>query len=79
VSPQMVRCYYGCGREIDANGWTTRQNVTHAWAVKIPVRASGAPGGRDIELCEYGSDFACDSCIRRVKAGLPVGQESLDL
>lgn len=46
------------------------------WERKAPGDTS-RKGGSDITLREHGDEFACSSCITRLRSGLNVAQESL--
>jgi hypothetical protein len=73
--PLMFVCIY-CGTSVDPTARTTWQRVI-GWQRMAGVRASGKHGGSDIALREAVNEWACPTCIVRVRNGVDVGQGSL--
>jgi len=68
-------CSY-CGEPVDPLARTTWTRVV-GWQRMAGVRASGKHGGSDIAFRETRHEWACPTCIVRLRNGLAVGQESL--
>ena len=62
----LVSCYFDCGRRLDPTANTTYRRVS-GWERKVRVRATGTKGGSDISLRELGDEFACFTCIDKIR------------
>ncbi|HSE45686.1 MAG TPA: hypothetical protein VLA89_10215 [Gemmatimonadales bacterium] len=70
-----VPCYFGCGREVDPSNRMAWHRIT-GWE-RMSSKSSARRGGSDISMRERTGEYACDECIRRVKAGLSPLQEGM--
>lgn len=70
-----MKCFYGCGREVDPNARDSYRQIT-GWERKTP-KSSSRRGGSDIILRTGTGEFACEVCVTRVKSGLSPQQGSL--
>ena len=71
----LVPCSF-CSSRIDPDSSSSYRRVS-GWEQKKAARPSGSKGGSDIYLREAANEWACSSCIRRLRAGVNVGQEAL--
>lgn len=70
-----VLCFYGCGTEIDPTDRYVWRRVT-GWEHRASTMGSRR-GGSDITMREPTGEFACDTCVRRMKAGINPRQEGM--
>ena len=69
-----VACKY-CGTELDPGSRYIWHRI-QGWEKKA-FASSTRRGGSDISLREQLDEFACDTCIRKLKSGISPGQDSL--
>jgi hypothetical protein len=70
-----VDCHF-CGRELDPASPSTYRRVT-GWERHGLRRPGGGRGGSDISLRELKHEWACSTCIDRLKSGVSPAQEEL--
>ena len=71
----LERCHY-CGCDVQPGSRTVYQRVV-GWQRIAGRRLSGSHGGSDISARAVLPEFACASCVDRVKSGVSVKQGSL--
>ena len=69
-----VPCTF-CGTPLDPGSRYNWQRI-QGWERKAHM-SSTRRGGSDISLREHVNEFACDTCIRKLKSGISPGQDSL--
>lgn len=71
---RFVPCTY-CAKPIDATSPHTWRRVV-GWERKTGKLKNRGGGGSDITLREPRDQYACDPCVRRLKAGVSPLQEA---
>jgi len=74
-TPAYARCAY-CGGDVDPASPSTYQRVV-GWERHGLRRPSGVRGGSDISLRQAVHEWACPTCIDRLKHGVNPAQGEL--
>lgn len=75
VADVTVPCHY-CGRAVRPNASSTYRGV-HGWERSGFRRPSGVRGGSDISYRQQLEEWACPTCIDKLKHGVSPAQGEL--